>query len=482
MKSRKKCILPAACFICALAVSFFMQPLRYAEGAATASTKESMPALADNKAEAEKEQSDKHGGPADRHEAHKDTPAQEENKGGHDHKEKTSDLDRTIDEMWAAQCEHGIIHYTCDECRYELGVVKLAPSVFGTESAPGVIAATTVVSRQMPRSFPLTGEVKAHENMTVNIASAVSGIIKKAAVSTGQLVAQGDVLLLLDSPDVAEAKGGYIKQLAALNLAKKVAEREERLFSKMVSAQADVETARAQVAQAAIDRANARSKLVNFGLTDADIEGLEHSSAESITGLLTVRAPHNGSVLERKVNTGERVEPGKPLLLFSDLSQVFVWADLNEGDLTRLNGSRQSVTAEVDSRVNPGKVYTGTLDLISGFMNEQTRTVRARIILENPDEALKPGMFVNVRLLVAGDHNVLAVPKSAVLSDEGREFVFTHKEGDYWIRRPVSLGETFKDIIEVKEGLSPGQKIIADGSFLLKSDVLRAKMGAGCAD
>ena len=303
-------------------------------------------------------------------------------------------------------------HYTCDECRYELGVVKLSPDVFGTGSVPGVISATEVGRQQMPRSVPLTGEVKAHESRTVNISSAVSGIVSKAAVTSGQQVARGDVLLLIDSPDIAGAKGEYRRLLAALELAHKAVQREERLFTKMVSSQVDVETAKAQLSQTVIERANARAKLLNIGLSDEDVSALERAPLDTITGLLTVRAPHNGIVLERAVSSGERVEPGKNLLLLSDLSQIGVWADLKEDDLTRLNGNKQTIGVEVESMASPGKVYKGTIDSISGSMNEQTRTVQARITLDNPEGLLRPGMFVTVRLMLPGGGDALAVPNS----------------------------------------------------------------------
>jgi cobalt-zinc-cadmium efflux system membrane fusion protein len=91
-------------------------------------------------------------------------------------------------------------------------------------------------------------------------------------------------------------------------------------------------------------------------------------------------------------------------------------------------------------------------------------------------------MFVSVRLFMPAKGEVLVVPKVAVLADEGRTFVFTHKEGDYWIRRPVSLGASIDSMVEITSGITAEQRIITDGSFLLKSDVLRGKMGAGCAD
>lgn len=480
MKMRKKFIAFIACCIGMFTVGLFLQSCSDAGKTPPAASQEKHTEPADEDAGQNHEPKE---AAKDEHKPGADTDEHEKSDGhNHEAKAEASDLDRSIDEMWSAQCEHGIIHYTCDECRYELGVVKLAPNLFGTESAPGVITATKVGTQQMPQSVPLTGEVKAHESTTVNISSAVSGIVSKAAVTSGQQVARGDVLLLIDSPDIAGAKGEYRRLLASLELAGKAVQREERLFSKMVSSQVDVETAKAQLAQTVIERANAKAKLLNIGLSDEDVSALERAPLETITGLLTIYASHGGIVLERSVSNGERVEPGKNLLLLSDLSQVGVWADLKEDDLILLNGNNQNIGVEVESMASPGKVYRGTIDSISGIMNEQTRTAQARITLDNPEGLLKPGMFVTVRLLLPGGGDVVAVPKVAVLADAGRHFVFVYKEGDYWIRRPVSLGTTFNDFVEIKDGLSVGQKIIADGSFLLKSDVLRSKMGAGCAD
>jgi cobalt-zinc-cadmium efflux system membrane fusion protein len=186
-------------------------------------------------------------------------------------------------------------------------------------------------------------------------------------------------------------------------------------------------------------------------------------------------------VLNRTINAGEQVEPGNELLLISDLAAVWVWANIKEEDLVRLHQG-ENVAAEITVPGLGGKIYSGTMDLVSGDINAQTRNARARIVVPNTDGMLKPGMFVNIRLLLPGSKPSIIIPKVAVLSDEGRQFVFVHKEDAYWIRRPVTTGARFNNQVLIISGLSAGQKIIADGSFLLKSDVLREKMGAGCAD
>lgn len=403
---------------------------------------------------------------------------------GTEHGEEKSDLDRSADEMWTAKCEHDILHYTCDECRYELGVVRLSPTVIAENEQPGLIKTTIVGTQPFAKILPLTGEVQLNETKTVHISSPLPGIVSKTIVNIGQKVSAGDILFEIDSPEVAEAKADYLKKIAVLQLARKTAEREANLFAKKISAEVEMQEAKTRQAEAEIELANARTRLTRSGLSSKEIEVLGNSATNTVTGIIAVKAPRNGTVLEGHVNSGEFVESGKELFVLSDLSEVWVWANLKESDALTLNpsASGSKIHAEVSAQGSGGKKYQGTLDVISGMMHEQTRTVRARITISNSEGLLRPGMFVNVKLLLPGGENVVTVPKVAVLADEGRIFVFVHKEGDYWIRRPVTLGETFGDQVIIRNGLTSGQKIIADGSFLLKSDVLRKKMGAGCAD
>jgi cobalt-zinc-cadmium efflux system membrane fusion protein len=130
----------------------------------------------------------------------------------------------------------------------------------------------------------------------------------------------------------------------------------------------------------------------------------------------------------------------------------------------------------------PDRSFPGTLDLLGRSMDEATRTVKSRVLLPNPDGLLRPGMFARVHLALPGDERALAVPADALLADEGREFVFVHHEGEYFVRRPVKSGRQLEGHVEIVEGLAAGQTVAGQGAFLLKSDVLRSKMGAGCAD
>jgi cobalt-zinc-cadmium efflux system membrane fusion protein len=115
-------------------------------------------------------------------------------------------------------------------------------------------------------------------------------------------------------------------------------------------------------------------------------------------------------------------------------------------------------------------------------MDESSRTVKVRVQVKNADGRLLAGMFAAVNLFLPGRDETLAVPRHAVLDDEGRSFVFIHYQGDYYVRRPVIPGQRWAGWVEIEKGLEPSQIVVTEGAFLMKSDVLRSKMGAGCAD
>ena len=416
------------------------------------------------------------------HAAEEVSPDSHEHENGHDHGAgEASDLDRPVDELWGASCEHEIPTHTCDECRYEIGVVRLSPDLLGKEGAAGIVSTVTAELKDFSRILVLTGDISMNESKTVHISSPESGIARSFIADIGQKVKPGDRVIEIDSKEVAEAKADYLKKYEMMKLARKNAEREASLFAKKISAEIEVQEARAKQAEAEIEWANAQGHLKAHGLTQAEINRLSQGTTHTINGIFSLQSPLAGVVLKRSINAGEQVEPGKELLLISDLSEVWVWANIKEEDLVQL-GRHEKVVAEIEVPGLGGKQYSGTMDLVSGNIDEQTRNAKARIVVPNTDGLLKPGMFANVRLLLPRAEPTIIIPQVAVLSDEGRQFVFVHKEDDYWIRRPVTTGARFNNQVSIVSGLTPGQKIIADGSFLLKSDVLREKMGAGCAD
>ncbi|MGB3120061.1 MAG: efflux RND transporter periplasmic adaptor subunit, partial [Verrucomicrobiales bacterium] len=147
-------------------------------------------------------------------------------------------------------------------------------------------------------------------------------------------------------------------------------------------------------------------------------------------------------------------------------------------------GKRGPIGVEISVDAFPDRQFEGMVDYVGATMNEQTRAVKVRATIKNPDFELRPGMFCEASIAIGKEQEeeVLAVPREAVFADEGKSFVFKHWKDDFFIRQDIRKGRDFFGKVEILKGLQPGDTVASEGGFTLKSDILREKMGAGCAD
>ncbi len=417
---------------------------------------------------------------ADAHAGH-DHGEAEDTHAGHDHGEDgASDLDRSAAELFAESCEHGVPAHQCTGCRFEVGVVKLSPDLL----EQGLVSTERVGEREIPVEIELTGEIRFDEKRIAHLGPRIGGVIARVLVDLGMSVEVGQVLLEIESVELAEAEAEFLSALAEQDLARAAFERKEELHSSRITSEREYLEAEKRFAAGKIHANSARQRLLRFGLEEPEITALETYGVERATGRLAVRAPFAGEILRLHAVRGETVERDTELALLGDTGSLWVWADLYETHLARVSDALAAgaVPAQVEVRAFPDHRFSGRLDFLGRVMDEATRTVKARVILENLDGLLRPGMFARVSLDLGGAGKGLVVPSSAVLGDEGRDFVFVQHDEDYFLRRPVRTGLRSDGFVEITEGLERGQTVVAAGAFLLKSDVLRSKMGAGCAD
>lgn len=391
-----------------------------------------------------------------------------------------------IGESAYAKCEHDMPIYQCDECRYEAGVVKLAASIVKRPDGGGLVRVQTVERSKVFVALTATGEVALNENATVHISPRISGIIESAPVDIGARVKAGDTLLTLASVELGRALADYERNRTLSDLTEKVLDRETKLRAQNVSSGQDLIDAQMAFEQHRTDLKASADMLHVLGLTEEDLDRIREPSQGAGTGRLVVRAPMAGTIIEKHAVPGEMVEAGKDLMLLSDLGTVWVWANVQSRDLVRLLEAekRGSVAVEIGVSAFPDRQFKGVLDYIGATMDEQTRTVKVRATIGNTDLALRPGMFCEAAIALGNGQaeDVLAVPRDALLSDEGKSFVFKHWKDDFFVRQDVRAGREFFGMVEILEGLQVGDAIVSEGAFLLKSDLLREKMGAGCAD
>ena len=391
----------------------------------------------------------------------------------------------TVEEVLKARCSHGLT-IECAECRYEVGVVKVDSSLVSEAggSGTGLVKTIRVARQRVATSVRLTGELALNENAALHVSPRIPGIIRAVNVDIGAQVKPNDILFSLDSVELGTALSDYEKNLAMSALSGKTFQREKGLFEQKVASESDMIEAQMRFEEYRAAWKASEQKLHVLGFSEADIAAIVPTNHASLGGSLAVRAPIGGTIIEKHAVSGELIEPGKDVMVLADLSTVWVWGGIYERDLAGVltQMSKGGVPVEVTVPAFPDNVFTGQLNYVSGTMDEATRTVKVRTVIANRDQLLRPGMFCEVRLLLTSNEDVLAVPKTAVLTDEGVDFVFRHMKDDYFLRQNITKGRTFEDTVEILKGLEPGQILVADGSFLLKSDVLRSKMGAGCAD
>ena len=392
----------------------------------------------------------------------------------------------SMTERVSVKCEHGMPIYQCTECRYEAGVAKLDASLLKRTDGGGLVQTQVVVRTKMSAALPTTGEVVLNENTAVHIGPRISGIIESVPVDIGASVKAGDTLLTLASVELGKALAEYERNRTLRDLSENIFTRETKLKTQKVGSEQDMIQAQMVFEQHRTDLKASEQTLHVLGMTEEDMAKTQEPSHGAGAGRLSVRAPVAGTIIEKHAVAGEMVEPGKDLMLLSDLTTVWVWANVHSRDLAKLVAAKKHGPVEVEITVAayPDRQFKGVLDYVGATMNEQTRTVKVRATVKNPDQELRPGMFCEASISLGNGQpeEVLAVPRAAVLSDEGKSFVFKHWKDDYFVRQDVLTGRDFFGMVEINKGLQAGDTIATEGSFLLKSDVLREKMGAGCAD
>ena len=377
-------------------------------------------------------------------------------------------------------CEHGVATIECESCRYEIGVVKLQPSL-----AKALVETTLVQDVERTKTLKLTGQVQLDKTRVVDVVPTGGGQVKRVEKLLGQDVAKGDVLAVIHSADLGQAKAQFLEVQARLELATSTFEREKELYEQKVSSKADYLSALNELKAAQAYYAAAERRLRLFGLGTEQIIAIKSEKENSQFAELVLRAPQAGTIIAQNVSTGALVDTTESLYTIANLSNVWVWYDLYERDLAVLHerlSSGESVVAKVRVKAFESEVFDGIVDLIGSQVDEHTRTIKVRVQVRNEERRLKPGMFAEAEISVPLKGNITAVPSSAILSDEGKTFVFQRWKDDLWVRRDVRLGRNQGGFAEVLNGIPRGATVVTRGAFMFKSDILREKMGAGCAD
>jgi cobalt-zinc-cadmium efflux system membrane fusion protein len=322
---------------------------------------------------------------------------------------------------------------------------------------------------------PLTTQVRVPAAVAPNayrvvpVSPVAGGIATEIRAELGQSVRRGEKMAQLFSREIAEAQSALIGFQAELDLEHKKLTRVQELVELGAASRQELEEIQSEhrLHQAHVEEA--RQKLLYLGLTPEQVDRVNRG--EQIGSDIVVPAPQDGVVLSRSVNLGQVVGAGQELFTVADLSSVWIEGSLLENDFAAVRvGSQATATTPA----YPGRVYRGTVAYIDPRVDPQTRTAKVRVELENRDLALRLGMYMDLTFSTGGGVAALAPPQ-AVQQIGVKSVVFLPVEGEpnrFRQRTVVTGGETGTGV-RVMAGLRPGDRVVTEGSFLLRSESLR---------
>jgi len=337
-------------------------------------------------------------------------------------------------------------------------VVKLGAEQIKSAGITSAIAGPATITN----TIRLPGEVRVNEDLTAHVVPRLPGVAESAPVELGQSVKKGQVLAVISSPALADLRSSLDAAQTRLALAKTLYEREKKLWQDRISAEQDYLQAQQAFREAELAAQTARSKLT----------ALDVKTGGGALNRYELRAPFDGVVVEKHITIGEAVAENTNVFVLSDLSRVWVDLAVTPKDLgTVRSGVDATITAPTAGLSAKGKVsYVGSL------VGAQTRSAIARVIIDNPEAAWRPGLFVDVLLSQGTRVAPVTVPVGAIQTVEDKPSVFVVTEEGFRAQ-PVRTGIVDGPAVEILEGLAPGVRYVNNGSFVLK-----AELGKGSAE
>lgn len=347
------------------------------------------------------------------------------------------------------------------------GCDKPAPPPAPAKSEPGVVSfaagapeldalqLATAELAPLPVSADLNARLAVDESVTGRVGTPVAGRVLSLSADIGDAVRRGQVLAVVDAPDLAQARADLLKAEADAGLKSRALTRARALFAGEAVARRDVESAEADAGEANAELQRARLRLANLGGGRGDA--------------LALSSPIAGYVIERKLNPGQQLSAGDgPLFTVTDPRQLWLYVDLPESAVGR---ARIGEDIQFDVEAWPDRHFRGRIDKIGLAVDPATRRVQLRASVANGDLALKPEMYARARLVTDDGRTALRVPNAALFEQGLKSYAFRMEGPGRFRRVPVEVASRGEDMSFVTAGLKPGDRIVGQGALLLNAQL-----------
>jgi cobalt-zinc-cadmium efflux system membrane fusion protein len=349
------------------------------------------------------------------------------------------------------------------------------------------IAVEPAAVRSIPQTLRSPARLSNNENQTWRVGAVTEGRVVKVLANPGDAVAYSQVLARLHSHEIHESRAAYTRALAELGrvrsslaYAGRLRDRARRLLElkaasveQLEHAEAEVRNAETAVRNAEVDVDRTRRHLSEFLGIPAETTPEKHGHEDDDADLIPVRAPASGVVLSRAVTPGTVVNAASELFVLTDLSLLWALADVNEEHLPRL---RTGMRVRLYVQAYGERAFTGRIGKLGEALDPDTRTVKVRVDVPNQRRLLKPEMYATAEIELGGSESGIFIHTDAVQEMRGATAVFVRKGSEEFEVRPVELAGAPAGFARVVRGLEAGDAVVTAGSFILKSEFLKASM------
>ncbi len=316
----------------------------------------------------------------------------------------------------------------------------------------------------------LQGQIALNQDTTIHILPRVKGVVTKVNKTLGDYVQAGDILAVLESPELADAKADYLAANERYKMAQLTFQMEEKLWNDKISSEQEYLRSKQEFIEAGITKRAAEQKLYAIGFNKSYIEILSDEPDEFLTQF-EIKAPFDGTVIEKHTVQGEQVDTDSAIYILADLSTVWIDLKVYPKDLGFIRKNQDVIiSANLDiPEVN------GVIDYIGPIVERESRTALVRVVLSNKSGLFRPGLFVNAEVSVSSNNVNIVVPRESIQTIDERLCVFVKDEHGF---EPVFVEIGLKDAThaEIRSGLAAEQEYVTKGAFMLKSAIITSTL------
>ena len=326
--------------------------------------------------------------------------------------------------------------------------------------------------KEVAETMRVPARVEVNEHLVARIGSAVTGRVTEIHAYIGQAVKRGEELVTLNSTELSDAQLSYLKALSVEGLQRRALERAKLLFAADVIGEAELQKRQADLIQAQAELHASYEQLKVLGMPKSAISRL--ASTRRVNSISSINSTLDGVVIERKVTSGQVVQPADKLYTVADLSHVWLVAEVTEVDAALV---KKGEMAQAEIPALGGKRFEGQLIYIADTVDPDRRTVMVRMDMDNKERILKPEMLASM-LIMGKSRPWLVVPAAAVVREENKDYVFVQLDAKRFQLRPVLLGQETNGFLPVLEGIKIGERIVTEGAFHLNNERKREELGS----